>query len=167
VWNKENIDVAVGEKLRAEGMRDIRVTVAEGVDRAETAKKVALRLGHETGNWSRNWERVANTELQGAYNDGQIINAVRVYGDDASVARVPHPTACEFCAAMFLSGGRPRIFTVDELIDNGTNVGKRSADWLPTIWPVHPNCRCDTQVVPPGFEFDSDWALVPEGMADD
>jgi hypothetical protein len=38
---------------------------------------------------------------------------------------------------------------VSELIENGTNVGRARADWQPTAYPVHPNCRCDTIPVGP------------------
>jgi hypothetical protein len=51
------------------------------------------------------------------------------------------------------------VFTVSELEGNGVNVGRSREDWLPTIFPVHPNCRCDTISVPPDFEVTEDGRL--------
>ena len=151
--------------LRAEVAATIRELTADALARGKTARDLASDLGNATGDWARDWLRIARTELQGAYNDGVMIRAIRIHGDNAMVARIPHDDACVHCQRLFLGdGGIPKVFNADELLQNGTNVGRKAADWEPTVWPVHPHCRCDTQVVPPGFVFDEDWMLVPEGM---
>jgi len=161
-WKGEGITSPVDQAKRAKRIDDIRTEVAEGIARGDTAQRVKSQLGHKSGEWARDWERIAKTEMQGAYNDGQVIRAIKVYGDRARVARIPEPSACQYCKNLFLSGSTPVIFGMEELMENGTNVGRRAAEWRATIWPVHPNCRCDTQVVPPGFAFNSEWILVPE-----
>lgn len=165
VWQGENIVTeafAIGRQADIEIVREI---VAEGVAGGLSSKEVARKLRNATEDFSRNWQRIAATELRGAYNDGAAIFAVQVYGkDEAKVARVPNAGHCEWCAGVFLdTSGNPIIFKVSDLVDNGTNAGRKRADWQPTLWPIHPNCRCDTQVVPPGYTFDNKWSLVKEG----
>jgi hypothetical protein len=38
--------------------------------------------------------------------------------------------------------GSPRIYTLKELEQNGSNAGKPKSQWKATIGPTHPNCRC-------------------------
>lgn len=160
VWAGEELAVPVNAATRADAMAAIRTETADAVARAKTARKLASELGNKTEDWGRDWLRIAKTELQGAYNDGQILRAHRVYGDEAQIARVPESDACAHCVRLFIEGGKPIIFKLEDLLANGTNVGRKSRDWQPTAWPVHPNCRCDTQVVPPGYGFDDDWFLT-------
>lgn len=66
---------------------------------------------------------------------------------------------CRHCISLYLTGGigsRPRIFTVAELLANGTNIGRKSKDWKPVLGTVHPFCRCDLRFIPPGYEWDED-----------
>ena len=164
IWDgDEAADVPV-PGIRAEVSATIRELTADAIARGATARELASDLGNATGDWARDWLRIARTELQGAYNDGVVIRAVRIHGDRAQIARIPHDDACIHCQRLFLEdNGAPRVFNAEDLMQNGTNVGRKAADWKATVWPVHPHCRCDTQVVPPGFVFNEDWMLVPEG----
>lgn len=38
--------------------------------------------------------------------------------------------------------GTPKVYTLEELIRNGTNVGKPKSSWKPVIGKNHPSCRC-------------------------
>ena len=53
---------------------------------------------------------------------------------------------CQHCIRLYLTAGigsEPKIFTIGELIGNGTNIGRKAKDWKPTIlFPIHPWCRC-------------------------
>jgi len=163
VWDGEDIAEEIDAEGRARTRRVITEETAGAIELGQTPKKLASRLGNATGRWGRDWERVARTELRGATSEGAVIEAVRTWGDEARVARTPEHDACVHCQRLFLEpDGKPRIFTVEGLLANGTNVGKRANSWLATLWPVHPKCRCDTQAVPPGFGFDETWDLVPE-----
>lgn len=161
-WDGEEITLTADERLRLETRATVREETARALGDRVTSDELARRLGRKTGDWARNWRRIAVTELQGARNDAVAIRSVRVDGDEARVARIPEPNACAACKRLFLEGGRPRIFTVAELVENGTNVGRRGDELRPTLWPVHPYCRCDTQRIPPGFTLDEEWTLAPE-----
>lgn len=54
---------------------------------------------------------------------------------------------CRHCIRLYLTAGigsEPKLFTAEELIGNGTNIGRRVADWKPTIiTAVHPFCYDD------------------------
>lgn len=163
VWEEDEL-IAVPELEERRVMEEIiREEVADAIARGQSAKKLASRLGNRTQDWARDWDRIAHTELQGAHNEGVVIDAIRREGEGVRIARVPEPTACEDCQRVFLEGGVPRIFTAAELVENGTNVGRPRRSWLATIWPVHPWCRCDTLVVPAGLEFGEDWRLQAIG----
>jgi hypothetical protein len=166
VWTEEAVTGPVDEELRLRTVEAIREETADAIAHGRTADELARRLAHRTGDWARDWKRIAVTELQGAYSDGVVIDAIRYDGEDARIARIPEPNACRNCRRAFLDdNGRPRIFTARELMDNGTNVGKPADQWRPTIWPLHPNCVCGTERVPRGLTYNDDWELTPERSA--
>lgn len=162
IWNGEDIAHEVDPEKRAKRMRQIRELTAEAIARGKTPQWLASELGHVTGEWSRDWLRIARTELQSANNEGVAIEAFRADGVEARVARVPEPGACPDCLRLFMDGSKPRIFTVEELVANGTNVGKKRAAWVAVLGPVHPNCLCVVQYIPPGLEYNDRWELVKE-----
>lgn len=162
-WAGENIVTEVDAETRRAKRQAIRDLTATAVDQRWTPEKLASELGHKTQEWSRNWNRIARTELQAAHNEGVAISALRNDGPEARVARIPESNACADCKRLFLDeDGKPRIFTVAELAENGTNVGKPRADWLPSLFPVHSNCRCGTFAVPNGMTLNANGRLVAE-----
>jgi hypothetical protein len=168
VWDKEQIVLEVDPALRQETVDIVRDKVADAFRQRQSVQKLVSELGHATKDWARNWERIARTELQGSYNEGVILDAIRVYGDTAGMARVPETSACRHCLRLFLDEeGRPRVFSIQELLSNGTNVGKKPMQWVATVWPAHPNCRCDTVTVPPGMKIGKDGILLLEGEEDE
>jgi hypothetical protein len=57
--------------------------------------------------------------------------------------------------------GKPRVFTLRELVSNGSNFGRKQKDWLPTLEAMHPWCVCDLVRLPDGWGFDEDNNMVP------
>jgi hypothetical protein len=165
-WAGESVVSEADQSLRLRARELVRVEAADALAHGRSARELARTLRNATKDWARDWERIANTELQGAYNEGQVITAVRNEGLDAKIARIPESDACVHCQRLFLDvDGRPKLFTAEGLAANGTNVGRKALNWLPTIWPVHPNCRCDVQHVPEGLDFDDQWLLKAEAKA--
>ena len=164
VWDKEKILRDADPQKRQQVLDIIRNKVVEAQEQGKTSDMLAKELAKATGDWGRNWGRIARTEIQGAYNEGVIMEHVRWDGPGALIARVPEASACVDCRRLFLDdSGNPKIFTAKELVDNGVNVGKPRRDWVATAWPVHPNCRCDTQAIPEGMLYGSDGLLKFEG----
>jgi len=153
-WAGEDIVQEVDAERRAATVEIIAEQTAEAVAQGKSARELARNLASTTERWAHDWRRIAETELQGAYSDGVVIDAIETYGEEAQVARIPESGACDSCVSLFTSGGRPIVFSVADLLAAGTNVGRKQAQWQATIWPVHPRCRCDTITVPPGMTVD-------------
>ena len=164
VWDGAQIELEADPKLRQEMQTVIREKVSQAVVKRQSAKKLASELGNATKDWARDWNRIARTELQATYNEGTVIESIEIFGDEARVARIPESDACEHCLRLFLDEENlPIIFQVADLLSRGTNVGRKRDQWQATMFPIHPWCRCDTQIVPPGLRFDKDGLFVPEG----
>lgn len=162
-WEGEELVAPVDAKLRESKLRAIRESTAEAVAKRWTPERLASELGHKTGEWSRNWLRIARTELQAAHDEGVAITGLRNYGTDARAAKVPESSACEDCKRLYLGpDGAPKVFVLTELLDNGTNVGKPREEWAPVVSYTHPNCLCALIIVPPGMTVTKHGALRPE-----
>ena len=141
----------IGQKTMME--RDvIGSTVTDSISRRQTRGQLVSELGRATGDWTRDWERVANTELWDARLSAttrQILTGDTIYsslkGKEARVFRRPAPDSCNHCKRLYLEsdGVTPKIFKLHELISNGDNVGRKTAEWMPTVHPTHPNCFVD------------------------
>lgn len=166
----EDVNNRIGQKTVME--RDvIGRTVSDAILKRQTRGQLVSELGNATGDWTRDWERVANTELWDARLAGttrQILSGKSIYsslkGKEAEVFRRPATDACKHCKRLYLEsdGVTPKVFKLHELISNGDNVGRKVADWLPTTHPTHPNCNCPMEAMPEGFVFDSNGDLIPE-----
>lgn len=88
------------------------------------------------------------TEYQGVFNMGRVQSYMREGdGPNTLIYFDVYPAACRHCIRLYLTAGigsEPKLFTAEELIGNGTNIGRRVADWKPTIiTAVHPFCYDD------------------------
>lgn len=142
----------------------IRDKVAQNILKKETRGKLASELFHSLEDWNRDWKRVAHTELWNARLQGEVASILEgdtihgeAKGGDTKVFRRPSPDACQHCKRLYLKsdGVTPKVFKLSELIANGDNVGRKTADWRPTTHVTHPNCTCPIAVLPEGFGFDS------------
>lgn len=161
-WDGETPEAVPDPEARREKLDVVRRRVADAVAHGQGPAQLTSELGNAIREWSRDWKRIARTELQGVRNEGAVVYAFRTWGEDARVCRVPQRGACEHCLRLFLEpNGWPRVFTVRELVANGVNVGRKTSDWLATAYPVHPNCRCDVVVLPPRMRLNAQLELVP------
>lgn len=146
-------------------VEDLRVQTAGAIERRESPRTLSTALRQASGDLSRDWDRVAVTELQAAYQEGRARAIKGRSGDqDPEVFKRPAPDACEHCLRLHLGpDGHPRIFRLSTLETNGDNTGRRKRDWRAVLGPVHPHCQCDLTYVAPGWGFDEDGDLVPEG----
>ncbi len=150
----------------------IRDETAIAVLQKKSANKLASTLVSKLQtDWRRSWKRVAETELHKAKTLGvaqTIVNRVGMFegsdGVDSRVSIVPNPDRCKDCAKHYLGkDGNPKIFTLKELLDVGSNAGpgishKRDADgthvgWNSTLPPLHPTCGCRLVYVPDGMAW--------------
>lgn len=129
----------------------------------KSASAIKQSLKDKTGDLAKDWDRVVRTELAEVHNLGALdaiiennkdkipeeIFCYRV-GPDAHDSRT-----CGFCKRFWFMGDgvTPRVYKLSELIENGTNIGRKSKDWLPTVGNTHPNERHLLLELPAGWGF--------------
>lgn len=146
----------------------VKEIVPEALENDTPRYKVIQQLREKTGDMYRDWHRVAHTEMWNAKLQGEaeaIINnesPLSKDGADTLVYKKPAWNACPMCKKLYLmpDGVTPRVFKMSELLKNGTNYGKKQADWKPVMGTLHPNCLCTLNVKPPDTEFDQQGNLV-------
>lgn len=112
----------------------------------ETVSELSSRLGHKTKDWTRDFDRIADFILHSAFDNGKAQHILKEQGENAEVYKSVYKGACKHCVEAYLTNGlgsEPKIFKLIELINNGTNIGKKTDEWLPVIGPHHPWCRCE------------------------
>jgi len=162
VQQADQFIVAEESRLRQQMRERIEATVSEAVEKRKSARTIRSSLGWATGDWQRDFDRIAVTEKQQAMQNG-VADNFRARFDDPWVAKIPMPNACEHCIRLHTVGGIPRIFRLSWLEANGSNFGKKAKDWKAVVGTVHPHCQCQLVRVPDGWGFDEDGDLVPGG----
>lgn len=149
--NKINHDftqilIEVDQKKRKEYEKTVLTEAQQVILNRETVAELASRIGHKTGDWSRDLGRVADFVMHLAYDQGKAAQILKTYGEEAEVYKSVYKGACKHCIEAYLTNGlgsEPRVFKLKELIENGTNIGRKTADLKPIIGPHHPHCRCE------------------------
>jgi hypothetical protein len=154
--------VDADQELAQRTRKIIRDETATAVAERKTRQELATRLGQMTEDWSRDWDRIAATELQAAHQEAYFEASLERHGEDGLMARVPDPGACRHCRRLYLEDGKPMVRPLSWWADQGTsNAGLKQADWKPVYGPIHPWCRCQSVRVPKGFEVDESGSLEP------
>lgn len=167
--NTVNLDtgavlIEADAKLRARTMEEITDATARNIARRQTTRQLKTDLSWIAKDWARDWSRIAVTEKQTAMQQGQADAHRKQYGEDVLVAKRPMPDACPHCRRVYLDpNGQPRIFKLSTLEANGTNVGRKTADWRAVVGTVHPWCQCVMVRIPAGWGFDERGDLAPGG----
>lgn len=159
-------DEEAAERVKQKG-------IAQGLDDdffdgqlRSTVSRVRSDIGHLTGDWKRDLQRIAQTELHGAVQNGQVERWLAAAEEDAKnegkpiksplVYKLPRPGACKHCLRLHLDGVFPRVYLLSHALGNGTNVGRKANDWQFVVGSVHPWCGCPIFKVP-------DWVTMPKG----
>lgn len=111
--------------------------------------------------------RTIETETNNAFQDGRALEIVRKAGhSNPRVFKRPRPDACEACVKAYLQDDErtPKVFNLQELMENGSNIGKARVDRLPVVDSFHPFCACTLEWLPPGFGFNPNGRMVHLGM---
>ena len=164
--------IAEDATLRRKYMGVVRDSVAQGVDERAAWRRIGSDIGHKTGDWSRDMARVAATETQGAFQEAYVEGLIKREGepDSVLVSKQPAPGACKHCVRLHMTSGEgsaPRVFKLSELTENGSNVGRKAAEWKAVVGTVHPWCACEIVHLPPGFGYErkpeagEGWTEVP------
>ena len=147
------------QKIRDKYEQAIKDSVKRAVIQRDSIKSVVLELGNKFGDWQRNLNRIAATEMQNAYEWGRAEELKKVYGTDVEVYKDVYPGACRYCIQLFLTNGigsQPKIFKLQELIANGNNYNSKPENWKPVLGVVHPFCRCSLNSLPQGMTWNKE-----------
>lgn len=144
----------------------IPTAMADGTPRYQ----VIQQLREISGDWERDWHRVAHTEMWNAKINGEaqaIIDGespLTNKGVDTKVFKRPAPNACPMCKKLYLENGtnKPIVWKLSELMANGTNYGKKQSEWKATLGTLHPNCMCPLSVLPDGYHLTDDGVVEPD-----
>jgi hypothetical protein len=148
--------VEADKSLRRRLQGRIKKEILAGIEKRKTHQQVATALGQVAQNVTRDWHRVAATEMHNSFLEGRAAAIqARNKGRDPLVFKRPRPDCCEHCRKLYLEKDRetPRIFHLSELAANGSNVGRAVGLWKPTVGVLHPHCQCILHELPPGFQF--------------
>lgn len=123
----------------------LRKEILEGTKKKSVLREIANELSKKTGDWSRNFDRIVDYQCNTAYQTGRLRAIELQFGKDQLVYKKVFSSGCKHCVKLYLSSGpgsEPRNFKISELESNGTNIGRKTEDWLPTVGSTHPHCRC-------------------------
>lgn len=134
------------KKKREKYEKIIKRESEEAILDRKTITEFASELGHKTKDWSRDFDRIADYILHDSFDRGKAQSLLSSEGGEAKVYKEVYPGACSSCIKAYLTGGigsTPKIFKLSELIANGSNIGRKQADWKPVLGSLHPWCRCE------------------------
>lgn len=130
----------------------------------ETVRRMASDMGHATKDWTRDLQRIAQTEghraVEEGIREGWLAQEEEKEPEERKpvlVFKLPRPGCCDDCARLYLDGDVPRVFTLDHLTANGTNVGVKRAAWKAVVGPMHPWCGCTLHKVPRVVKMPKGW----------
>ena len=146
---------AAGSRASGAALRAVRANVSEAIAHRETVSELKTRLFHAIDNRTRDWQRIAHTEVNTAIQHGihDAIVEASPEGREQLVFKRPAPDACQHCKRLYLKadGVTPRVFRLSELADS--NVGLKAADWQPVVGSTHPWCHCQLLPIPKNYNF--------------
>lgn len=156
-----NTIVRANLKTQAKIQGIIREKTISAVELRKSARQLASELGEITDDWERDWLRIAYYLMHSAYNNGRAQSIFKESGGDAEVYFDVYEGACDKCKELYLTDpddvdSMPIIFVLSELIANGNNIGRKASEWLATIDPTHPYCRCTINHKRAGYEWNYD-----------
>lgn len=131
------------QKKRQKYEKIIRKELVKVVKNRETVKDLVSRIGNKTKDWNRDLGRIADCILHQAFDEGRAISIERNKGRDALVFKDVYPGACNICRKLYTTAGlgtHPKEFKLSELINNGTNIGRKTNEWKAVIGFTHPFC---------------------------
>ena len=147
------------QAIRSKYEEIIRSETQKTIVLRRSMKDMALAIQHQTGDWTRDMDRVVETEMHNTFDNGRASYLQGKYGGDVLVYKDVYDNACKHCIRLYTTNGigsKPRVFKLSTLISNGTNVGRKADDWKPVIGATHPYCRCTLNKVPDEYNWDSD-----------
>lgn len=136
----------------------IKEKTVNAVKTRQTARALAADLARTSQDWEVDWLRISQYLMHEAFNTGRAQGILREHGSDAEIWFDVLQGACERCKELYLTDpededSEPKVFKLGEILANGNNIGRKAPNWLPTIAPTHPYCRCTVNYKKPGYAW--------------
>lgn len=149
-----------------------RDSVVDDLARESSLSKVKQKLRDTSGVATRDWNRVALTEMSNAIGIGSVdrITADNKGADLSEVycyrVIVGDAATCVHCRKFYGDVGEiPKIYKLTTLLGNGSNYGKPQSDWRPICGATHPNTRTSQIIeLKPGFAVQPGGTMTYIGM---
>lgn len=157
--NINNIILEEGSNQREQYAKVLKRELSRATVDKKSLTSIVSAIGKQTGNWTKDWGRIVDTEMNNIYQEGRAQTISNIFSPEAKVYKMPYPDACRHCIRLYLTSGvgsKPKVFTLEEMISFGTNVGRKVADWEPVLGSMHPHCRCHLVHVLDGQEWNED-----------
>jgi hypothetical protein len=135
------IDVDKEKRFKYEEL--IREEAIKTIQNRETVRDLVSRIGNRTQDWNRNLGRIADFIMHKAFDEGRVMTLLQEKGEKAEVYKDVYLGACDSCIKAYTTAGigsQPIIFTIEEILKNGDNIGRKVNEWLPVVGPMHPFC---------------------------
>jgi hypothetical protein len=155
--------ITVSQKQRGKMQKLIESAAKETLMNRGSVGQLSSLLGHKTKDWARDFDRIADYIMHSAYQHGISTKLLEDYGDDVEVYYDVYEGACEHCIRTYLTNGlgsEPKVFKLKDILRNGNNIGRKAKNYLPSVDPLHPWCRCTINRKPP----DSVWDMVKQAF---
>lgn len=133
----------------------------------ETVGGMVSDVGHATKDWARDIKRIVQTESHSAIQEGmresweaQEEKRAEEHGEPPKkllAFKLTRGDACSHCDRLHTQDGAPRIYYLDEITGNGTNVGRKAHEWKVVVGATHPHCYCTLHKVPRMLEMPPSW----------
>lgn len=126
------------------------------------SKNLRQILTGKVDNWQYRYKTIVTTELNRASNwgalDAIVHNSPELGPEQIMVFKQgnkPGHGACKHCERFWYlpDGITPKVYKLSELIGNGSNIGKKAAQWMPTVDSTHPNESHILSEIKLGFGF--------------
>lgn len=151
--------IEIDAKQRFQYENTIKDEVTKAIEQRKSVSQLASELGHKTKDWARDFDRIADYTMHNAYQHGIAAQLMKQHGENCKVFYSVYQGACKHCIETYLTDGESsesKQFILKEIIANGSNIGRKVADWLPSISPLHPWCRCTIHFAPENGIWNSD-----------
>ena len=113
--------------------------------------KIKQKLRDVSGDATRDWSRIAATEVSNAIGLGSADRVIEIADkegkdlDEVYVYRISidEASTCKYCKHFYRDAdGTPAIYRMSTLLSNGTNYGLKASEWKPVVGATHPNEKC-------------------------
>jgi len=135
----------------------VKKFIPKGIKKRRSQSWIVSEIGKASGHWQSDVARIVQFVSHRAYSYGYMAAEYKKNnGESYKVYLRVHSDACKHCKRLYLKsdGIEPRIFDIENLLDNGSNIGRKTSQWKAVIPPIHPHCRCLLQRLLPNYVWD-------------